>query len=572
MLPFFTNPENRARLYFLWIAVGCVVLGGGTALGLRIYRPWIQERLTQEARTALARGDFPVASLNARRALQNSPDDARVLRLMAEIFEKGGNPDAVGWCGRVADLSPGSGEAHLEWARVAVKFQKFALAERALAGVPEDDRLRIAYSTTAGQVAFEAGRLAEAERHFAAAVQRAPENPAHHLAHGRVQVLSSDFFTRDAGRTELRELAEQPAYAAPALRALIASYEASQELAAALREGERLLTLPAHTFFDALNRLKLLRQTQDERFPAVLAALQAEAVKTPMNAGALIVWMGGAGLAQEALDWATQREPKLGRVAELRQAIAGCRLTLRDWPAVMNLTADPWRQAEYVRHAYRSEALRARGDLQLARAEWNLATTAAQHSPSAIQWLAKVAAQADWTDASEQTLWMAVGNVPNPAWAVDQLGRRFHEQKNSESLHRLAAKYLATDPQNENLRNDHAFLSVLLGKDAERALIVASDLARKHPENAAYTSTYAVALHLARRSAEALAVLEKLPPEELVKPPIAAHYGVILVANGRPEDARRYLRLGRLAPLLAEEVALVDRAAASIPGDDPPGQ
>ncbi len=561
MHPFFTNPENRSRLYVLWIVIGLVVVGVGSTIGVQIYRPWRQERLMREAREAADRGNFAVASLNVRRALQNAPNDPAICRLMAEILEQAQNPDAVWWRGRVAELTPGSTDVLMDWAKVALKFHKHAAAEKALAGVQAADRERVDYLSTAGTVAYETGKNADAERLFAAVLRHEPDNAAHHLALGRVQVLSSDFFTREAGRKELRALAAEAEHAVPALRALITSHEASGEPVAALSESEQLLKVPAHTFLDELTHLRLLHLTKDERFPEALAALQAKAAPAPKNAGALIVWMGHAGLAKEAVEWATVREPKVGRMPEVRQAIAGCYLELKDWPAVLKITADgPWRQGDYIRHAYRSKALRAQGDLQLARSEWNQATTAAHDRPDAIRWLTKIAASADWPDETEQALWMAIANVPDPAWAVDQLGRRFHEQHDTENLRRLAARSLTTDPQNDNLRNDFAFLSVLLGKETDRALILAHELFKKHPTNFAYASTYAVALHCAKRSPEALEVLEKLPPEELAKPSVAIHYGVILAANGQLDAARKYLDLGRLAPLLPEESALLEKA------------
>jgi predicted Zn-dependent protease len=566
MISSLTKPENRSRLIALWIVVGCLVVGSGTALGLHLYRPWRQERLMREAREAVERGDFAVASLHARRALQNSPDDVRVCRLLADLLEEGQNPDAVWWRGRVAELTPGSTDALMDWARVAVKFRKYFAADKALASVPAAERQRLDYLSAAGTVALESGRLADAEKHFTAALAREPDNAEHRLALGRVQVLSADYFQREAGRAQLRELVARPEHAVPALRALLASYEASGEPVAALRESERLVAQPAHTFVDRLTRLRLLHRTEDERFPAALAELQSAAGPVPKNAGALLVWMGSAGLAREAIAWAMEREPKIGRMPDVRQAIAGCYLELEDWLAVLKFTADAWRQSEYMRHAYRAKAFRAQGDLQLARTEWNLATSAAQGQPEAIKWLSRIAAGSAWADETEQALWMALAAVPDPTWAVKELGQRFHEQHHTENLRRLATRKLAADPQDENLRNDFAFLSMLVGKETERALIMAHELFKKHPTNAAYASTYALALHLAKRSPEALEIFDRLPAEERTKPPIAAHYGVVLAANGRIEEARRYLDLGRLAPLLPEEAALLEKAAKLVAG------
>lgn len=67
------------------------------------------------------------------------------------------------------------------------------------------------------------------------------------------------------------------------------------------------------------------------------------------------------------------------------------------------------------------------------------------------------------------------------------------------------------------------------------------------------------------RAPEALTVLEALPAAELEKPAVANYYGIVLSANHQGEKARRYLELGKEAPLLPEETALVSKAIATIP-------
>jgi tetratricopeptide (TPR) repeat protein len=568
MFAFFSNPENHSRLIVLKIVVVLIVAGGLIGAGLKFYQPWRLDRLTREARAAAESGDFAEASLKVRRALQTAPNDATVCRLMAETLEKAQNPDAVSWCGRVAELSPGSTEALLRWARVALKFRKPVMAEKALAGVPEAERQSAEYQSLAGTTAFEMERFEEAARHQAVAVQREPNRPEHRLALASAQVRSVDLFARDSGRQTLKELADRPEFALPALRALVASYETSTESHAALRESHKLVETPGHSFLDELTRIRLLHNTRDERFLSALSALQEKSAKNPKNAGAIITWMGSVDLAQQAMDWATQREPRVGKMPEVRQAIAGCYLALKDWSTVLKVTQDgPWKQGDYIRHAYRSRALRGQGESRLASTEWNLAMSSAQESPDAIRWLSRIAEGSDWGDETEQALWAAIDNVADPMWAVGSLGRRFHEKKDTESLRRLAARYLTTEPKNENVRNDFAFLSLLLEKDTDRAMMTAHELYKKYPSNPAYVSTYAFALYRAGRFPEALSVLEALPVAELEKPAIATYYGVILSANRQGEKARKYLDLGSQAPLLPEEAALVTKATITGPNN-----
>ncbi len=566
MFAFFTNPENRQRLIVLNITIACLVLASGGAAWMFYYKPWRLELLTQEARVALDKGDFAAASLNVRRAMQTAPDNVSICALMAEICDKNQNPDAVSWYGKIADLSGGSADSLIHWGASALKYRKYAIAEKALAGVPKRDRMRVDYLSAAGAVAFEAGDYAEAGRCYAGALRLEPDKAAHRMALGSVKVRSGDFFERAEGRRVLEEMAAEAEFAVPARRALISSYEATGEPSAALRQSERLVATPGHTFLDKLTRVRLLHDSKDERFSEALLALQSTAAPDAREAGAIIVWMASVGLAAEAVDWATKHAPKVGKMPDVRQALAGCYISLKDWEAVQRITQDgPWKRGDYIRHAYRSRALRELGNARLARTEWSMAMTTAAGHPEALAWLAKIAADADWTEEIEEALWTAIDNVPDPMWAIGKLGRQFHGRKDTEALRRLAVRFLANDPANENAQNDFAFLSLLLGRDISRATVMAHGLFKKHPKNAAYVSTYAFALYRSKKHGEALEVLNALPRADLEKPEIAAYYGILLAATGTPEKARKYLDLGNQASLLPEEVALMATAAKEVP-------
>src|SRR4029453_4731864 len=121
-----------------------------------------------------------------------------------------------------------------------------------------------------------------------------------------------------------------------------------------------------------------------------------------------------------------------------------------------------------------------------------------------------------------------IGISPRATWALEVLYRRYLGEKNTLGIRRVAAHLLQIDPSNERAQNDFAMSSVLLDHEADRAREMALALHRKHPENAAYASTYAFALLSAGQANRALQVLETLPPAELEKPAAAAYYGMAL--------------------------------------------
>ena len=553
--------QRRKRIAWL-VASGLIVTVG---FGLMVQKPWRLESLRKAAREAIQTGDYTGASLKARRALQIDPNYIPAYETMAEIGEHDGLPDAVVWRERVIHLKGESAETLLAFASTALSFGKISSARSALGRVPEKDHEREGFLVLAGTIALESGNHLESARLYETAARLNPEKAAYRLALGRAQSASDDYLTREAGRRLLLELATHDTFGISALRALIANCEAHEELQAALRHAHQLVKVPAHEFSDEVLRLRLMRTTEDENFPTALAETQRKAENTPNHAGSLLLWMSRAGLASEGLDWVLKRTAKLGLSSDLRPAIAGCYLTLGDWDALLTIThAGAWKPVEYVRHAYRSRAFREKSEGNFARNEWNLAINAATRQTEALSWLAQMATEWKWGDEAEQSLWALLDRAPGSKWAIETLQNAYFAQSNTAGLRRIAAHLVKTDPADNIAQNNLALASLLLNNEPDRAMKIAQDLHTKHPDNTAFTSTYAFALHCAGRTPEAIKVIEQLPPQNLEEPAIAAYYGVMLAANKSPEKAARFLELGRAGNLLREEMDLVVKAEESL--------
>ena len=559
---------RRRRIFFMWLALAVIVVVA--VAGFFFYKPWRLESLHRSARAALARGDFSEASLKARRALQVDPSYIPACITMAEIAEHDRQPDAVTWRERVLHLSGDSADTVLAFASSALSFGKVASARGALERVPQADRQREDYLVVAGTIALNAGDHEGAARFYENARRINPENAAYRLALGKAQSASEDYLTREAGRRLLADLATDPTLGMVALRTLIANHEAHEEYEAALRHARQLTSQTAHDFSDEVLRLHFLQITGDETFAAALEATQQKAEGNVNHAGSLLLWMSRAGLAAEALDWALKRAPKVGKAPEVRPALAGCYLTLGDWPALLLSTqSGAWKPVEYVRHAYRARAFREQGETAFGRNEWTLAINAATRQTEALSWLAQMASEWKWEDESEQSLWALLERAPGNRAAIETLSQRYLQKSNTAGLRRIAVHQVKSDPADEDAQNNLAITSLLLGVEADRAMRIAKELHGKHPENAAYASTFAFALHSASRTAEGLRVLESLPSQGLEEPPIAAYYGILLAANRLPEKARHFLNIGREASLLPEEKELMARAERTLPESNP---
>ena len=569
------DPEGRIRRRRIVVAAICLLL---VVLGVFVYsvqKSWRVERLTKETRESILRGDYAEASLKARRALQLIPDHLPACTLMAEICERAHDGDAVSWREKVVDLSAGSTESLIACASTAVNFGRIAAAERALKRVPEADRNRADFHALSGAVALDAGKFAEAERLFSEAVRIEPDKAAHRFSLGRAQIASEDYVTREKGRRLLTELTGRAEFTVPALRVLIASHESTGEPQAALGLSEKLVAAPSHAFPDEIVRLRLLRATHGSGFAQALAAAQEKAAGDAKNAGALLVWMSGENLAGDALDWALKRAPAVGRLPGIEAGLASCHLALGDWAALFSISQKGRWEAEYVRRAYRARALREQHNAPLAHTEWDLALSSARSKPDGLTWLARTALEWKWREEAEQVLWESLDQIPGAAQPVELLKGHYIANANTAGLMRIAAHLLKASSANEDAQNDLALLSLLLGKDHGQALNVSRALHEKHPDSAAYASTYAFALHCANRSDEALRLFDSLPEDQLREPGYAAYYGVVLAANNLPEKARQFLVIARHAALLPEERELVEKASrASAPVDAPkaPGE
>ncbi len=103
------------------------------------------------------------------------------------------------------------------------------------------------------------------------------------------------------------------------------------------------------------------------------------------------------------------------------------------------------------------------------------------------------------------------------------------------------------------VKNNLAMTALLLDAQELNSHQLAREVYQQDPTNAAYISTYAFSLHLQKKDAEALKVMEGLTPWELQDPTIAGYYSLILEATGNKEKVRRYMDLAFKCPMLKND-------------------
>ncbi len=554
-------PRNRFWLKCGIALVALVLIGFA---GAAAYRRWEPARLTKQARVYFEQGKNEEAVLTARRALQINPFNASASQLMAEITEKLQVPDTVDWRQRVAELNKDSGDAAMAWAEAALRAGRTVSAQQALAAVPEKDRNSARFHAAAGAAAISAGQLKDAEKHFTEAVRLAPDNDVYRYNLATFQIQSADPATRQVGIETLKQLGGEGRVGLFARRARITQMRSERKAEEALNISVELLQLPETEFSDRLKHLELLHQLQRPEWQSFAEDLRKRAAQaTGEDAAALITWTKDNVGAAESLTLLGALPSEAAAHPRVRSAHAETLIALKQWPDLKAHTAEgSWDTLDYLRLAYMARALREEGDPSGARSRWTSAISAARkrHPLSQLAW---IASRWGWTPELREVLW-AAANTPAPQWALQMLHRSYLADGDTAGMLRVAQKALEADAGNDSAKNNVAALSLLLGRDQERATNTARQLHEKLPENPYFASTYALGLHLGGKSAEGIAVLKKFKPEQLREPSIAASYGVLLAATGAGGEAREYLQIAQTAPLLPEERALIDAAAGAV--------
>jgi Flp pilus assembly protein TadD len=147
--------------------------------------------------------------------------------------------------------------------------------------------------------------------------------------------------------------------------------------------------------------------------------------------------------------------------------------------------------------------------------------------------------------------------------AFRTLYRYYAKNRDSQGLYRVLARLAELNPQDLDIQNNLAQLSLLLNARSEEARRVATEVYHKAPSNAAYATTYAYALLTKGDTEAAGKVMSALTAEQLKEPAISAYYGVCLAALKDPR-ARQFLDAGENATLLPEEKTLLEKARNSL--------
>ena len=571
------NPRDRecghvrtiARLEFLLRAAHwCVAIAGVSLIACGaygIYGIWRNKHLEAQAQTFATRGDVQSAVLVARHLLQIDKNNLVATRVIAQLADQSGRPEAIEWRKGVAAAEPKNPENYLALASTALRFGQIDLAARALDSIDTSFRDTVRVHQLAGTIALAQHKPELAEQHFAAAHEQDTENHQIALNLATTRLASSKPQTTEIAREHLVQLSAQSDVRTAALRALAADAIARHDHTNADRWTAALVQERSAPFADFLLRLEATYQTDNSA--TVMTECQRRARANSANAVELITWMNRHDLAAAALEWSGSLDQKVAETQPVPLAIAESLSYTHDWRTLARFVQDTrWGAQESLRLAVQSHAVRHLGDSDSAAEAatlWRAATKAAQPHPDQLAMIARLAEGWGYRAEAGDVLWQIASGAVGAKEALTALQRIYKQTNDTHGLLRIAKRALELNPDDLVAANSCANLGLLLNSDAT-ARRLAEKLYKEHPTNAAFAATYAFALHISGKTADALRVIERLKEQQLRQPALAAYYVMMLAANGELERARAFLPAAEHANLLPEEQTLLAEAARKL--------
>lgn len=527
---------------------------------------WHKSRLLTSAADCLEHNKLTEAESSARQALVIDANSLVAARILAEATEKQNRAETVAWRAQIARLDP-SLDNQLNLASAALRFGQLDIARDALARVAPEDRDKAPYQVVAGWLSRAQGNIADEERHFAAAVAQEPKNDVYQFNLAVLQIHSPDPEKSSAARNQLERLSKVAQFRTEALRALLDHALQQNQTDAANELAQALQMSPEVTFSDYLLCLELYRKLSPKKFDALLDKVKPVAARDSRDLAELLRWLNNNNLASAALKWSDKLPADLTSRPPVASAVAESLARTKNWSRLKRLTrSGSWGDEEYLRLAYQAYAAR-RSHRTVGEAEaefdalWNSAEDAAREHPGREVALARLASAWDLTQEAEQ-LWLRIAKVPaTRREALDSLYALYRETNDLPNLRLTAQRLHESSPEEIGLAANAARFALLLDRNTADGRALAQQAYEKATNDIGAALTYAFALDGTGRTADAVAILKKLSPEQLNDPHAAVYAALLYDDAGELDLANEYLALARGGNIYPEEKQLLEEIA-----------
>jgi thioredoxin-like negative regulator of GroEL len=281
--------------------------------------------------------------------------------------------------------------------------------------------------------------------------------------------------------------------------------------------------------------------------------------------------MNQNGLAGDVVKWVDKLPPAQLSSPPASVAVADAYATVKNWSRLKRWTrTGNWGDAEYLRLAYGAIAerhLRSDKDSS-AKSEfetlWQSAAGLSEDVPDHELMLARLATKSELTNKAEE-LWVRVEENPTMRReALDNLRQLYRAKDETTKLHAVLQRLHESSPNEAPITADLARLGLNLGENTESSHQLAKEAYDRAPNNVNCAVTYAFSLHRLGRNAEALAIIQSLPPEGLHDAHAAVYVALVLVEGNELDGAKDYIEAAENGKLYPEEKKLLEEAKTKL--------
>jgi len=565
----FQRQLGRSRLTVAIAGLAIALLIGVffVSYGSKLYENWRERRLLHQATTLVLEGKPSEAAHIAQELARRHPDSLAALSILADTAERQNLEEAVAWREQIARLLPKDPESQLNLASAALRFGKLDLAREAINRVSPNERDGAAFHVVAGWLAKAEGNFAEQEEQFAAAVKKEPGNDLYQFNLAALQIRSKDAEKSKNARDTLERLVTMAPYRTGALRALLNDAVQRKDRTDADRLAQQLQMSPEITFGDYLLCLNFYRKLDEKKFRQVLEKVKPFAARNASDLASLIEWMNQNGLAADVVKWVDKLPTVQLSSPPASVAIADAYATVRNWSRLKRWTrSGNWGDAEYLRLAYEAIAerhLQSGNDSEFATL-WRSADELSRHEPERELALAHLATK--WQLANQaEDLWMRVEENPTMRReALDNLRQLYRSKDETTKLYAVLQRLHESSPNEAPITADLARLGLNLGENIDSSHQLAKEAYDRAPNDLDSAVTYAFSLTRLGRNAEALAIIQRLPPGQLQDAHIAAYVALVLAEASEAGGAKDYIAAAENGKLFPEEKKLLEEAKTKL--------
>ncbi len=554
-------------MLILLVAVFALAAFGGPGLWREWrggYAHWKCERALRKAHAAFETKDMPSVALALQVAVRADRTNPLVWKTIADMTEAMGAREAIQQRQQVALLSHGDLDAQLSLALTALRFGDVYTARDALNAVPHDARDSMAYRRIVSLYAMIEGNGGTAED-ILATVMKDDGSDGVRLAYDSVRMSHPNAAIAASARQELAGMVENPALAVSALRALASDAVYRKDYDTARAWMERLVKLPNSEYSDHLS-LATLRLLKEKRpLEELLGPLRATAKDNLGDLAELIRWLIIQQQFVRASDIMGSLSPEARDTFLMKAVRLELAMAQKDWPGVGELL----RQGALgpvpdgvLRLAMESRSV---GEIEGKNARlvhWKQAVDQSRTNIFGLRMLYKLAMTWGWLPETEATLLATAENFPGQTWAHEALVQGYTQLQNGPGLLKIFSLWHGQQGGVNRLTHDWALMDMLVAPTDtwNQSKVAAEQLYLNESGNPHYATTCALGYTQIGRNADALAIVDKLKPEDRRDPARAPYLAFIYAQGGRAKEAREQLALPRPSRALKEEVQLAELA------------